>query len=91
MIFKKFKKSATLLLLSLFIMPFQVFAYSEYLIPGGENIGIQIHSKGILVVGVYEVNGTYPASDAGLMLGDKIVQINGENVENINEDRKSVV
>ncbi len=85
MIFKKFKKSATLLLLSLFIMPFQVFAYSEYLIPGGENIGIQIHSKGILVVGVYEVNGTYPASDAGLMLGDKIVQINGENVENIND------
>ncbi len=85
MIFKKFKKSATLLLLSLFIMPFQVFAYSEYLIPGGENIGIQIHSKGILVVGVYEVNGTYPASDAGLMLGDKIVKINGEDVQDIND------
>ncbi len=85
MIFKKFKKSATLLLLSLFIMPFQVFAYSEYLIPGGENIGIQIHSKGILVVGVYEVNGTYPASDAGLMLGDKIVKINGEDVGDIND------
>lgn len=85
MIFKKFKKSATLLLLSLFIMPFQVFAYSEYLIPGGENIGIQINAKGILVVGVYEVNGTYPASDAGLMLGDKIMKINGEDVENIND------
>ncbi len=85
MIFKKFKKSATLLLLSLFIMPFQVFAYSEYLIPGGENIGIQIHSKGILVVGIYEVNGTYPASDAGLMIGDKITKINDQNVENIND------
>lgn len=85
MIFKKFKKSFTLLLLSLFIMPFPVFAYSEYLIPGGENIGIQIESKGIMVVGVYEVNGTYPAKDAGLILGDKITKINNEEVSNIND------
>lgn len=85
MIFKKFKKSFKLLLLSLFIIPFPVFAYSEYLIPGGENIGIQIESKGIMVVGVYEVNGTYPASDAGLKLGDKIVKINGADVSNIND------
>ncbi len=85
MIFKKFKKSFALLLLSLFIMPYSVFAYSKYLIPGGENIGIQITSKGIMVVGVYEVNGTYPATDAGLKIGDKILKINGVVVENIDD------
>ncbi len=85
MIFKKFKKSFKLLLLSLFIIPFQVFAYSEYIIPGGENIGIQIESKGIMVVGIYEVGGKYPATDAGLQIGDKIIKINGSDVSNIEE------
>ncbi len=85
MIFKKLKKSFTLLLLSLFIMPYSVFAYSEYLIPGGENIGIQIASKGIMVVGVYEVDGTYPATAAGIKIGDKILKINGVEVENIDD------
>lgn len=85
MIFKKFKKSLTVLLLSLFIIPNTICAYSEYLVPGGENIGIQIESKGIMIVGIYEVNGTYPASDAGLKLGDKIVKINGEDVVDIND------
>ena len=85
MIFKKVKKSFTLLLLSLFIMPYSVFAYSEYLIPGGENIGIQIASKGIMVVGVYEVGGTYPATDADIKIGDKIIKINGVDVADIND------
>ena len=58
MFFKKFKKTSLTLLLSLFIIPFNVFAYSNYLIPGGENIGIQIQSKGIIIVGMYEVNKT---------------------------------
>ena len=85
MFFKNFKKSFTMLLLSLFIIPINVFAYSDYLIPGGETIGIQINSKGILVVGVYEVNKTYPATDAGIKIGDTITSINDEKVNNIDE------
>lgn len=85
MFFKKFKKTSLLLLLSLFIIPFNAFAYSNYLIPGGENIGIQIESKGIMIVGVYEINKSYPAYDAGLEVGDIIIKVNNEKVNNINE------
>lgn len=85
MFFKKFKKTSLLLLLSLFIIPFNAFAYSNYLIPGGENIGIQIESKGIIIVGVYEINKSYPAYDAGLEVGDIITKVNNEKVNNINE------
>lgn len=85
MIFKNFKKSFALLLLSLFIIPNSVCAYSEYIIPGGENIGIQIESNGIMVVGIYEVKGTYPATDAGLQIGDKIIKINDCEVSNIDD------
>lgn len=85
MIFKKIKKSLTLLLLSLFIIPFPCFAYSEYLIPGGENIGIEVDSKGIMIVGMYEVNGSYPATTAGLKMGDMITKINGNTVSNIED------
>ena len=39
-----------LLLISI-ILPLNVFAYSDYILAGGQNIGIQINSDGILIVG----------------------------------------
>lgn len=82
---KKWKKTGVFLFLSLFMIPFPALAYSEYLIPGGENIGIQIESKGIMVVGVYEVNGSYPATDAGFQIGDLILKVNQEKVNSIDD------
>jgi len=82
MFLKKFKKSFMLLLI---LIPFPVFAYSEYLIPGGENVGIEIKSDGILVVGIYEVNNTYPAVDSGIKIGDIITKINNKKVESISQ------
>ena len=38
---KSFKK--ILLLLTLFIIPFNVLGYSDYLIVGGENVGIKLN------------------------------------------------
>lgn len=84
MFLKKIKK-ASVLLLALFIIPTNVFAYSEYLIPGGENIGIQIETSGIIVVGTYDVNGKNPASEAGLKAGDIIVKVNDEKVISIDD------
>ena len=40
MFFKKIKNTTILLLLSLFIIPTYALAYSDYVISGGENIGI---------------------------------------------------
>lgn len=86
MFFKKIKfKLPFFFILLLLIIPTYVSAYSEYLIPGGENIGIELESNGIMIVGTYQVENHNPASDAGLKVGDKITHINDKEVRNINE------
>lgn len=84
MFLKKFKKTF-IIILSSFIMPISILAYSEYIIPGGENVGIEIKSKGIMVVGLYEIDGKYKASEAGLKVGDIITSINDQEVNKIEE------
>lgn len=64
--------------------PLNMYAYSEYIIPGGENIGIQIDTKGIVVVGFYKVDGKYIGSET-LKLGDTILEIEGTSVDSIKE------
>lgn len=85
MFFKKARNILCGFILTLLIFPATAFAYSDYIIAGGENIGIQINSKGILVVGLYKIGNSYPGREAGLKLGDKIIAINNEHVENINQ------
>ena len=51
-------KLLRVILLLLFIIPINVFAYSNYVIPGGETVGIEVNSKGVLVVGFYKVEDT---------------------------------
>lgn len=65
------------------LMPFTIFAYSNKVILGGSNIGINIESNGILIVGFYKVNNTL--NDSKLRVGDYIIKVNGENVTNIKE------
>lgn len=84
MILKKLKKTTVFLLL-LFIIPINVLAYSEYLIPGGENIGIQINTSGVIVVGMYNVNGKNPAQEAGIKAGDIIKKIENQEVTSIDD------
>lgn len=85
MFLKKLKKSFILLFLSLFIMPITIAAYSDKLIVGGQNIGIELNASGVIVVGLYEVNGEYPARDAGLKIGDVITSINNEKCSTITD------
>ena len=90
MFFKKFKKSFILFLLTLFIIPINVLAYSDYIIPGGENVGIEVNASGVIVVGIYEINDTYPAKDAGIKIGDIIKSVNGKAISSI-DDLVSVI
>lgn len=85
MFFKKYLKTFFLTLLAIFIIPFTVLAYSDKLIVGGENIGIKLNSKGVMIVGTYEVNNTHPALDAGLKTGDVILSINDEEILSIDD------
>ena len=85
MFFKKARNILLSFILTLFILPLTTFAYSDYIIAGGENIGIQINSKGIMIVGLYKIEDQYPGRDAGLKMGDKITAINNMDVDNINQ------
>ena len=86
MIFIKNKNIFLKLLIILFlIIPLSVVAYSNKVIPGGETIGIEVNSKGVLVVGFYEVNNDFPAKKAGFRLGDLIIKVNDEKVETITD------
>ena len=76
-------KLLRILVFLLFIIPINVFAYSSYIIPGGETIGIQVNSKGVLVVGFYKVNNSYIGRSAGFSIGDKIIKINNKEINNI--------
>lgn len=84
MFFKKIKNKFLLVLLLLSI-PRITLAYSDYIIAGGENIGIELNSSGVIIVGTYEVAGNNPAKAAGLQNGDKIVKINNHEVINIGD------
>ena len=70
-------------LLLLLIIPFNVFAYSEYIIPGGGNIGIEVNSDGIMVVGFYEVNGKNIGKNSGFQVGDRIIKVSDNDVTSI--------
>lgn len=83
--FFKFLKNKLLVLLtiSFLIIPKITLAYSDYIIAGGENIGIELNSSGVIIVGTYEVEGNNPAKKANLKNGDKIIKINNQEVTNI--------
>ena len=66
-------------------MPQYSIAYSDYIVASGENIGIELNSKGVVIVGLYKVNNEYPAANSGLKIGDVILSVNNEPVSNIDE------
>ena len=74
-----------MLILTILIIPNYVLAYSSHIIAGGENIGIELNSKGVIIVGTYEVDGKNPAKDAGLNTGDKIIKINNTSISSIDD------
>ena len=47
-------KLKVLLILFILFIPIYVDAYSDYIIASGENIGIKLKSKGIIVIGNYD-------------------------------------
>ena len=92
---KKFILS--LLTIYLFI-PISVFAYSDYLIASGQNIGVELKSDYVLIVGSYKIKGYNVLTDTDLKIGDKITKINDETVnsvlslqEVINKQNKDIV
>lgn len=74
----------------LLILPINTYAYSNYVISGGETIGIEVNSKGVLVVGFYKIDNEYIAKDAGFAVGDLILEVNNTPVDSIEAMVKTV-
>lgn len=85
MLFKKFKSFIAIFIVATFIMPQSVFAYSKYIVAGGENIGLQINNSGIIVAGFYKVGEVYPGKEATLQKGDTIIKADNNTVNSIDD------
>ena len=86
----KFKKIFLMLLFTLLIIPTNALAYSNKLIVGGQNIGIEVKSKGILVIGLYKVNNEMIAESSGIKPGDYITKVNNNEVKSIEDFSKEI-
>ena len=69
--------------LIIFFIPIVVFAYSNKVVLGGQNLGIAINSDGILVVGFYKINNTL--NNSKLSVGDYIIKVNNKNVYSVDD------
>ena len=78
-------KRLKILLLSLLLIPMNVLAYSDYIIPGGETLGIEINSDGIMVIGFYQIDGKFNKGDPVIKSGDYITKVNGIRVNTVDE------
>jgi len=74
-----------LILISILLMPLNVFAYSDYIYRGGNTLGIEVNCDGILIVGFYQINGEYNKGKPKLKVGDYIKEVNGKQVSTLNE------
>ncbi len=65
------------------------------LVPGGHSVGVRMNVKGVLIVGLEEIetpDGRFinPGLDAGLQIGDNILEIDGVKVNNAREVKELV-
>jgi stage IV sporulation protein B len=78
-------KRLKIIIIFLLFLPINVLAYSSKIVVSGENIGINIQNKGILVVGFYKVDGKLIKATPEIKVGDTIVKVNDNNVNNVSE------
>lgn len=83
--FKKFKNFMAIFIVATFIMPQSILAYSKYVVVGGENIGLQINNKGIIVAGFYKIGDVMPSKNSYLNKGDTIIQADNKSINSIDD------
>ena len=74
------KKYIFFLLFLYFLLPISVFAYSDYIIASGKNIGIELKSDNVIIVGSYNIGSYNVLRESDLRVGDKILKIDNYNI-----------
>lgn len=59
-------------------------------VPIGKAIGMKLYTDGVLVVGMSEIEGKRPYENTGIREGDRIIQINENDIRNTTELMKEV-
>jgi len=72
------------------INDFNVDTSKRYVIPGGQAIGVELKTEGVLVVGLADIENldkisTSPAKLSGIQIGDKILGIDSIEVESTDD------
>lgn len=71
------------LIIVILLFPIYVFAYSDYVIPGGDNVGIKLNIKGVMIIGFYSVDNTY--NENNLNVGTYITKVEDNPVNTIED------
>lgn len=74
-----------ILFLTILFCPLNVFAYSEYIIPGGDTIGVDVETDGVMIIGFYKIDGKYNRGKPSLSGGDYILKINDIEVFSVDD------
>lgn len=85
MFFKKFKQLIIIFVVTTFIMPQSILAYSNKIIAGGDTIGIEIKTDGVIISGFYKIDSKYPNMDTKLQKGDTIIKAGDVNVSTVDD------
>ena len=84
------KKTLFSILLMYLFIPISVFAYPEYLIASGQNIGIELKSDYVIVVGSYNIGDYNVLNESNLRVGDKITKINSYNITSVIDMQETI-
>ena len=84
------KKLTLFMLLIYLFIPISVFAYSDYIIASGKNIGIELKSDNVIIVGAYKINNHNNLIESDLQVGDKILKINDYDVTSADSLQKVI-
>ena len=86
------KKLQTFLVsLSMFsLLPLKVFAYSDKVMLGGENVGIHIDMTGVMVIGFYKVDGENLRGNPNIQIGDYILKVNDKEITSIDDLTRAI-
>ena len=83
------KKTMVSALLALALIAAPPTAFAQELVVGGQIVGIQLNTEGVMVAGLGEVEtaagSRAPARDAGVQTGDRILAVDGRPVKSAGE------
>lgn len=73
-----------------FVKDRETNSVTKYVIPGGQTVGVELKTKGILVVGLADVVNhnrqiVSPAKNAGIKIGDKIISVDSNKITKTSE------